>query len=1196
MALIPFHLQAQTKTWTGAIDSEWHKAGNWNPSGVPASDATVEIRPQNGNPYPVISKDVTISTVTISLWYSGGDLTVSNGAYLTITNQLNMYSNSNLFIESNSSISITGNINFNGDGSQVIDINGNAQFSTTSDFSLSGTFYGGSGDIQIGGQLTVPSGNSFNTEEATVTVTNNTKINGIYNGDNGYTTFNGNTDVRDGGVINLDTGTIIFNGQAQIRNNGTLNMGTGTVNLNAGLTAESDGNVNVQNGNLNVQGNATFQNNGNLSSDNGNVNVTGDASLQNGGNFNFNEGSLNVGGNSTFQNGGTFNAGKSQIDLKGDLTVQNGGNFNSDSSTVSFSGDQTQTINTNGNDITFHNVKVDSGSSVQTDGSADNTVNIENDLTVEENGQVGVQGDDTIDVQGDLNNQGNVQAKRPFVYAITTPSLSEVIVAYDKKMDPSTTQNTSNYSINNGISVSNATLTPSDSTVTLQVSPQLTENIEYKLTVNNVQSAAGEEISDNHIKRFTPMVDITYYSRQTGSWDNLNSWSTQSHTGSAASSIPNAHDGEDVIIGNNHTITIGSTQDISNLNELTIDDTGTLAVSAGDTLILNEFPIIGGGTFDLQNNGTLQLGLSEGITAPGNEAGNIQSENRSYSETANYIYAGSTDQKTGSGLPVTVNDLRIDNNSEVTASNDLQVKGTLYLQNGTLTIPSGQALIANTKSINNGNLSFERILSGDPGWRMLSSPVSASFNNFLSNIITQGYEGAYYDASVAPNDTLQPNVLYYNETYEGTDNQRWRTPSSASEEVIPGLGYNVYLFGNVEVDERYNNPLPATLTVSGQEHAGPVDLAVTYTAEADTGWNLVGNPYGAPVNWDNSGGWNKTNIDQTIYVWEPDDNSYKTWNGSTGTLGNGIIPPFQAFWIKANTPQPNSQPELVVNENAKTMDSSFYFVGKTRSDTNPEIKIHLNYNNNTNSIFFSFYDNAKVGKDARDAYHLQPPLGTSTYSELFSIGRKNNRFNINALPISFGVPIEIPITANVIKNHQKVSESVELQIAEIKNIPSSWEVTLVDRKTGQDLSTSKGSNYQFKTTGNNNGNEKNKNALQKDYQILTEADPSDARFALQIHPGASGTGLPNKIDLKQNYPNPFNPTTTIRFTLPIQNEVTLEVFNILGRKVATLLDNRSYQAGLHSISWNASNVASGTYIYRLTTGDRVISQKMTVIK
>ena len=83
--------------------------------------------------------------------------------------------------------------------------------------------------------------------------------------------------------------------------------------------------------------------------------------------------------------------------------------------------------------------------------------------------------------------------------------------------------------------------------------------------------------------------------------------------------------------------------------------------------------------------------------------------------------------------------------------------------------------------------------------------------------------------------------------------------------------------------------------------------------------------------------------------------------------------------------------------------------------------------------------------------------------------------------------------------------------------------------------------------------------------------------------------------LDQNYPNPFNPSTTIRYQIANPSQVTLEVFNILGQKVSTLV-NTKQQAGVHQVRFDAAALSSGMYIYRLTAGDFVQTQKMLLIK
>ncbi len=89
--------------------------------------------------------------------------------------------------------------------------------------------------------------------------------------------------------------------------------------------------------------------------------------------------------------------------------------------------------------------------------------------------------------------------------------------------------------------------------------------------------------------------------------------------------------------------------------------------------------------------------------------------------------------------------------------------------------------------------------------------------------------------------------------------------------------------------------------------------------------------------------------------------------------------------------------------------------------------------------------------------------------------------------------------------------------------------------------------------------------------------------------------MPSGFALSQNYPNPFNPTTNISFVLPQASDVKLTVFNVLGQQVAVLAQGM-YSSGMHTLNFNAANLASGTYIYRIEAGNFVEMRKMLLIK
>jgi hypothetical protein len=123
-------------------------------------------------------------------------------------------------------------------------------------------------------------------------------------------------------------------------------------------------------------------------------------------------------------------------------------------------------------------------------------------------------------------------------------------------------------------------------------------------------------------------------------------------------------------------------------------------------------------------------------------------------------------------------------------------------------------------------------------------------------------------------------------------------------------------------------------------------------------------------------------------------------------------------------------------------------------------------------------------------------------------------------------------------------------------------------------------------------------AMRGEGSIALESIP--AKLALILGTGAE---RPLSFSLEQNYPNPFNPLTTIRYALPRASHVTLNVCNMLGQEVVTLV-NEQQESGYRSVQWNATGLATGVYFLRLKTqpmeggqaGSFVQTRKMVIIK
>ena len=120
-----------------------------------------------------------------------------------------------------------------------------------------------------------------------------------------------------------------------------------------------------------------------------------------------------------------------------------------------------------------------------------------------------------------------------------------------------------------------------------------------------------------------------------------------------------------------------------------------------------------------------------------------------------------------------------------------------------------------------------------------------------------------------------------------------------------------------------------------------------------------------------------------------------------------------------------------------------------------------------------------------------------------------------------------------------------------------------------------------------------------DFAVIVTRTFNEWTKALAKSSGANNqnkvTTLPMEFKLEQNYPNPFNPTTTINYSVPENGIVSLEVFNIIGQKVATLV-NENQPAGNYSAKFDASRLSSGMYLYRIITNNFVKTMKMSLVK
>lgn len=729
---------------------------------------------------------------------------------------------------------------------------------------------------------------------------------------------------------------------------------------------------------------------------------------------------------------------------------------------------------------------------------------------------------------------------------------------------------------------------------------------------------------------------VRYFSRTTGPWDDPETWSLTSHTGSAASQIPGPDD--QAIIGANHIVTLTGTVFV---------DEGSLLINNTGTLVTNQHIIQGSGRFILEPGGTLHIGSANGISMFAAE-GNVQTALRNFSQNANYVFDGNNTQQTGNGLPAKVMDLRIDNHAGVNALQSQTVNGQLQLDNGLFSMPPGSSLVANDVQQTNGNLRMQLTLDGDKGWRMITSPVNTVYADLFDGLVSQGFTGANFPDK-------QPNILWFDETQIGTTNMAWRTPSAKNQQVEGGRGYFHYIFNGAEMldngqatGQHYNDLLPVTIDAIGLEHAtgGSIfDFGVTYTPRNETmvsltdtlkineGWNLIGNPSTASLDWDTASGWTKTNIDETIYIWDPSANNghgdFLVWNGSFGTLDHGIIAPFQSFWVRAN----DENPSLLMNDAAKTTGGSFVgnsIPGKTQAYYLPTaLTLRLEAGGMEAQAMISFTENGKRGEDPSDAYRLEPM--SDNWLKLYTVTTENPLpMVINNLPADFSEQLHIPVYIEGQKGKHPVGGQYKLSWDLPENWPLHWDVYLMDHHRKSVIPMNKGQNtlsfslHQTQSehaslapadhpldmpagiiagAGKNLAENKPSQVTQHSFGSAnvgarTASVKSSPSFSIVLIPGEPeeevGYMAPEAM-LLPVFPNPVRDYANIRFSLPEAGNVHINVYDLHGRRIHNIT-NQSFSSGIHTLTWTPGRLAPGAYFVVMQSGSVNNVQKMIVVR
>lgn len=372
--------------------------------------------------------------------------------------------------------------------------------------------------------------------------------------------------------------------------------------------------------------------------------------------------------------------------------------------------------------------------------------------------------------------------------------------------------------------------------------------------------------------------------------------------------------------------------------------------------------------------------------------------------------------------------ITINNAAGVTTQNGaINLHGRLTLTNGnfetnnSLTLISDATGTASIAEITGGSISGEITMqryvdAGATNWRFFSPPVSgATLADWNDDFITSGFTGSDFPFFI-PNGwvTIFTSIYFYDETVTGILDNGYVAATNVTNSVAVGEGLWIWCGDTITGTD------PFTVDITGPPNTGTINLPVTYTnsgSATDDGWNMVGNPYPASIDWDDAS-ITKTNINNAIYIWNPDLEQFASYVGGIGTNGgSNNIASSQAFWVQTNA----TSPILQVTEAAKTTTDAAFLKTRNKTSVNPLI-INVSNASGSDQTIVNFQEEASLDFDPQwDAYKF----ASSNYL-LPSISSFNNNteFSINQFPeqeITIPVKVTTGNTGTHIINFQNLA-------------------------------------------------------------------------------------------------------------------------------------------------------------------------------
>ena len=687
--------------------------------------------------------------------------------------------------------------------------------------------------------------------------------------------------------------------------------------------------------------------------------------------------------------------------------------------------------------------------------------------------------------------------------------------------------------VSSDVTVTNGSITNfsgSGATYTFSVTPSANGTV----TVNVPANVAVDAVNNGNTA--APQFSITYNAIVTATtWTGNNStdWFT---AGNWTSGVPNSTISATVPVVSSNRYPLLAAGPASTLN-LSLNSGASFTQTGGTLNVLGN--LTNNGTFSA-TGGTVVMGTASAANIVGSSA------TRFWNLTAN---ANGVSLSTSAGASV---------------QRLLTLNGNLTTNGNTFTLESNTiatAMVLNSGGVVNGQATMQRYidpsLNAGLGYRHYSSPVQSAT---VGNLATAGFTPV-----VNPNYNTQGNTVNPFPTVYGYDETRITAASATTQAFEQGYFSPAALSSPLTVGRGYTVNIAASekVALTGALNNGTVTVgALSRGTEANSGWQLLGNPYPAPLDWNVARQNLPTGVQDAIYVYKSQDQydgTYQFYQNGFGSLPSGLVPSMQGFFLRVS--QPVASFSFQNAWRSTTYNNPTF--NRTTADTRPLVQLDLVSAQGTHEPTYVYFEQgATSGFDVHyDAEKLANTTGLNLSSEAVGL-----RLAVNGLPPQ-NAPTVVPLAVGV-----PTTGTYSLTAASLDNLGTT-DVYLHDAVTGQNVNLKQQSSYSFSAS----------NAA-----LIT------GRFTLNfgpMRPTATKAGFTAaSVSL---YPNPAHK----QFTLLVPavsgaSEARLVLYNVLGQPV----QQRTLAlpaAGAQAVI-DVQELPLGVYMLRIKAGETTVTKQVVV--